>query len=187
MSGETITLGTLRAESRRAYGLWEGLRGDIAANLGQPGWGEGRWRIWLRAMVSPEIRLCLLLRLGARSSRWTAWIWRNALIALHGSEIQPGPIFAPGLKVPVPFGLAIGAIVETGRDVTLENRTSFALRTESGQISKRRTVIGDGARILANTTLMGGVQVGPGATVGPDCLVTHRVREGARTEPHSRH
>jgi serine O-acetyltransferase len=178
---------SLRVEAVEAVGLWDGLRGDIAANLGPTSRRLGVAGLLLRAFASPEVRLCLLVRLAARAPRRTAWIWRNLLMSLHASEVQPGAILGPGLRVPHPFGLAIGATTRTGAQVTLEHNTTFAIRTEGGRLSPRRLAIGDGARVLTNTVIMGGVQIGPDAVVAPHSVVTHRVRPGAATAGHSRH
>ena len=177
----------LRSEAVAAHGLLEALRGDIEANLGARHARASAPKAALLVLVSPEVRLGLLLRLATRARRRSAWIWRNLLMVLHRSEIQTGAVLAPGLRLPHPFGVAIGATTETETGGTIEHHTTFATRTETGRLSPRRLTLARGAQVLNNTVIMGGVQVGEDSTVSPHCLVTHRVRPGVVTEPGSRH
>lgn len=139
------------------------------------------------ALISPSVRLCLLLRLGARASRRSSWLWRNLLIGMHGSEVQPGAIFAPGLRLPVPLGVAVAANVKTEPGVTLEHRTNFALLSESGRLPPRRTQVGAGAVVCTGSTVMGGVSIGERAVVAPGSTVTHSIKADGQSRALARH
>lgn len=176
----------LRAEAS-SVGLWRGLRADVKVNIGEAERLGGRLAVALRASVSPTIRFCFLARMAARAHRSHRWIWRNFLIALHGTEVYTGAVIEPGIRIPVPFGVGIAGNARICSGATLEQRTILAMLTETGRMSKKRTTINGGARILHGTTVMGGVVVGRDAVVGPHAFVTHSVKPESRARPLARH
>ncbi len=99
-------------------------------------------------------------------------------ILVTGADIAPAAEIGPGLVIRGGRGLVIGFRARIGRDVELASRVTIG----APGVTRREEmpVIGDGAVLAEGAAVIGAVEVGPGAQIGPDCLVTRNVPAGGR-------
>lgn len=148
---------------------------------------------------SPAVQVLWMLCSGALVTRW----WcpasaRRTLLKLFGAEIAPGVLIRHRVRVHWPWKLSVGADSWIGEDVWILNlepvrigadscisqgvmlctgshdRQSATFEFDNGPI-----VIGDAVWIAARATILRGVTVGDGATVGATALVHRDVDAGS--------
>lgn len=159
-------------------GLVEGLRADAVENLGRPVGRFGITTMAIRLFTNPQLRACALVRLTASGPRGTRWFWRNLLVAFHTSDVEPGAIFSPGLRLPHPFGIVFGANARIGSRVSIGPNVTIGPRTLDGDDSDEPCVIEDEVKIFGASTVVAGVTVGRGAVIGGNALVSAHVQPG---------
>lgn len=100
--------------------------------------------------------------------------WRR-IVTGYGCYIDPGAVIGPGLRLPHPVGIVIGADTVIGADVTLYQHVTFGRRNADEALYP---VVGDGVTVYAGATVIGGVTIGAGATIAAGALVRHPVPPG---------
>ena len=122
----------------------------------------------------------------ASAQGWT-WLVRTTTRTLrrrYGVHVSGECSFGPGLTLPHPVGVVIGAGVRMGCDVTLyQNVTLGALRRGDGLrdagTGSLYPSIGDCTTIFSGAAVLGGVRVGRGCTIGANAVVLSDVPDGA--------
>lgn len=99
-------------------------------------------------------------------------------IALTGVDISPGARIGPGLLISHGVGLVIGGYAKIGADALILHGVTVGSPT-FGRVEEM-PVIGDGVFLGAGAQLIGGIEVGDGAQVGVNAVVTRNVPAGAR-------
>lgn len=97
---------------------------------------------------------------------------------LTGAEISPSADIGPGLRVSHGVGLVVGGAAKIGADAILLHQVTLGSPSE-GRVAEMPTV-GDGVFIGAGAKLIGAIQVGDGAKIGVNAVVTRDVPAGAR-------
>lgn len=141
-------------------------------------WGWPRILLW--ALKSHGFRAVFYARLMHRAHlrRWRAAVvvLRTLLLRQCGAEIRPSAVIEPGLRLPHPIGIVIGAGVEIasmvsiGQHVTLG--ANFTRRDSTGRMYPR---IGKGCWVCPGAVVAGPVDVGEMAIVGANAVVTRSV------------
>ena len=100
-------------------------------------------------------------------------------IVLFGLEITPRCDIGPGVFFPHPTGTVIGAS-RVGRNVTFVQGVMVGAVTADTKFDPAlRPVIGDDVVLSAGCKVLGGIEIGNGATVGANSLVLRSVPPGA--------
>jgi serine O-acetyltransferase len=109
----------------------------------------------------------------------TAWVLRTVGIVLVGSDFVPGMTIGTGLVLPHPVGLVMGGSVRIGDNVMIAQGVTVGVSDADPSGGGDVPTICDGASVLANATVIGGVRVGEGARVGANSLVVADVPDYA--------
>lgn len=131
-----------------------------------------------RVLHNPCLHATVMLRLASRSPNFTLGLWRTLLIAKHSIDIS-GPIeIGPGLVLPHPVGIGIGATVRIGRNVTIMDYASLGANVALGAWQPGDRVaptIGDDVVIFTQSIVLGGITVGDRAVIGAGAWVDRDV------------
>jgi serine O-acetyltransferase len=159
-------LETLRADTRRYSGI------DSASLL----------TIFWKATHTPGILASIILRTQEamyRRRRYTvAHVLRNVGVVMVGADFVPGCRVGPGLLIHHPVGVVLGGSVKIGAHATLLQHVTLGERYTDGRAHGSPT-LADGVTVSVCTSILGGVTVGRGATIGAHSLVLHDVPDGA--------
>jgi serine O-acetyltransferase len=110
----------------------------------------------------------------------SAWLLRSVGILTLNCDFVPPMTIGPGLYIPHPVGIVIGAGLRIGSNVTIGQGVTAGVREADENVRGQSVpTICDGAKILANASLVGGVRVGVGAQVGANSLVVADVPDYA--------
>ena len=139
-----------------------GWRAAASAAVFEPGFGTVLLHRWAVALYRGGWQRCAKL------------LWR--LNVAHSScHLHLESDIGPGLKLPHPTGVVIGAGVRVGAGVTIyQNVTLGRARRE-----ERFPVIGDGVIVFPNAVIAGGISVGRQAVIGAGAVVMADVPEYA--------
>lgn len=97
--------------------------------------------------------------------------WRR-IVKGYGCYLDPSAAIGPGLRLPHPTGIVIGADTVIGADVTVYQHVTFGRRNAD---EARYPVVGNRVTVYAGATIVGGVAIGDAATVAAGALVRHDV------------
>jgi serine O-acetyltransferase len=122
----------------------------------------------LRAMAWYRIAT-LALELNVRVA--PSWIQRR-MLRLYGLEMVPGCIVGGGLYIAHPVGCVLVS-EGIGRNVTVIGQVTFGTRNDN-----RWPRLGDDVFVGAGARVLGGIDVGAGARVGANAVVTRSVAPG---------
>jgi serine O-acetyltransferase len=161
------------------------------------------WRApsWLgvlsRCFVHPGVLASVIMRAQQRAF-WTGHVRLAVLLRSVGhllvsADFVPGMRVGPGLLMPHPAGTVIGNGLVIGANVTFGGGVTAGVKQPDSHEHEYPTIC-DGAIVLANAVLVGGVRIGEHAQVGansvvltdvPDCAVVFGVpaRKVAVREP----
>lgn len=148
-------------------------------------WGvtrKPRWILWLRLIfLTPGFQFIFWLRMQRTVSsiplvgpvlRRILWyctrIW-------FSSEVDTQARIGPGLYMPHPHGIIIGAGVWIGEDVSILQRVTLGRAGESHVYP----AIGNGVEIGAGAAVLGAISVGEGSKIGANSVVLKDVPPGA--------
>lgn len=95
-----------------------------------------------------------------------------------GCYVQASAIIGPGLRLPHPNGIVIGAGVRIGANCTLYHQVTFGGARQGDWQAGRYPVIGDNAIIFAGAKVIGPVRIGQDATVAANAVVLTDVPDG---------
>lgn len=140
-------------------------------------WEKPSWPgVAMRCLSNPGMIASVVLRaqqMAMRKGRVRlAFLLRTVGMILVSADFVPGMDIGPGLMMPHPCGvvigngLRIGANVSFGGGVTAGVKQPDSMPEEDGY-----PVICDGAIILANAVLVGGVRVGAHAQIGANSVL----------------
>jgi serine O-acetyltransferase len=151
---------------------WRAIRADFARfrKQGLSGWAsEGFWAI-----------LIYRLQRIVRSYR-PRWVWRPALWVLHivrklfttvtHIDIHPSAEIGPGLFIPHVGSIRVHAATKIGADCLIFHGCTIGAQTGGA-------VISDHVFISCNSTIIGSVTIGDGASIGANSLVVDNVPAG---------
>ncbi len=166
----------------------EGLLGDARALFGEGGTlkGAADLRQAIRVLlVKPGVQALLFYRFYRRlylmGLRLLPELLARLNFLLTGAEIDPGADIGPGCRIWHTAGVTIGRGVKIGRDVWILHNVTLGGRGASpfdpGEEGYPR--IGDGAILYTGVTVLGNVEIGPGAVIGAHSLVLDDVPAGS--------
>jgi serine O-acetyltransferase len=142
--------------------------------------GRGGWRAALAAAVfEPGFATMMLHRwavgLQRRGLRRSAKLLWRANVAMSSCHLHLDSIIGPGLKLPHPAGVVIGAGARIGERVTIYQHVTVGRARREASFP----VIGDDVVIFPNAVVVGGISVGARAVIGAGAVVIADVPEGA--------
>ena len=139
-------------------------------------------RAFWKSIFSDPIRAVLLYRLS--NAAWTsghkiiAYYFLRRLRKRFCSAISPAANIGAGLRLPHPVGVVIGAGVELGQMVTVNQHVTLGgnmgNKDESGNAFPR---VGNWCWIAAGAVVVGPVAVGEDVIIGANAVVTRDVQD----------
>jgi serine O-acetyltransferase len=84
-----------------------------------------------------------------------------------------------GLLIPHPVGITIGNRLRIGNNVSIAGGVTMGARNPDGRIKQEFATVEDGAIVLANAVIVGGVRIGKHAQVGANSVVLSDVADYA--------
>jgi serine O-acetyltransferase len=170
----------------------------VAARAGNPSFSElvfsdlRRYRPdekpnWLRVLarcaVLPGMIASIIIRaqqcLFRAGHVRLAHMLRTVGVLLVNADFVPGMEIGTGLLIAHPVGVTIGNRLRIGDNVTLAGGVTVGARNPDGSVYQDFATIEDGAIILANAVLVGGVRIGKHAQVGANSVVLSDVPDHA--------
>lgn len=144
------------------------------------GWPPRRRR-WT-ALLHPRFTHLVLLRTAqgwhARGYGAAAKIPSMLNVLLFGLEVPARLSIGPGLVMPHPQGIVLGAS-RIGANATIFQQVTLGGRTADFEyVPERRPVVSDNVTISAGAKVLGPVTLGEGATVGANAVVLEDVPPG---------
>lgn len=102
-------------------------------------------------------------------------------LMITGADILPGAQIGSGLRIEHPVGIVVGAGAKIGLNVTiLQGVTIGASNSKELKMSSAFPVIGDDVYIGANSSIIGGIEIGSGTHVGAHTLVIRSAEENSK-------
>ena len=102
-------------------------------------------------------------------------------LMLTGADILPGAQIGPGVRIEHPVGIVIGAGVKAGLNLTiLQGVTIGASSTKETKASSVFPVIGDCVYIGANSSVIGGIEIGSHTHIGAHTLEIRSASEKSK-------
>jgi len=88
---------------------------------------ESRLRLLMvpRLVTNSSLHANILVRLMVATPRWLSYLWRRILISQHACDIARDISIGPGLELPHPFAIAIGANSHIGANVCIHHGVSI--------------------------------------------------------------
>ena len=177
MVDETYAAGG--AGCRAAPSLLSLMREDARANVIRP----SALRATLGLINNPGLLCVALYRVSAQSyprgkfgRLFGLLIWRLNVFAT-GAYLHPEARIGPGLRLPHPVGVVVGAGVRLGAYVTLYQNTTMGISSEEKY--ETYPTIHDNVVIYCGAVIVGGVCVGAHAVVGANAVVVKDVPAAA--------
>lgn len=138
--------------------------------------------LWLLHAHGGRHRPMVLIRLAQhfdrpRRRRFRDWA-RRRLSREYGCFLQVGARIGPGLKLPHPQGVVIGAGARIGRNCVLYHQVTLGGARRGDFAADRYPVIGHDVVVFAGAKLLGAVEVGDGACIGANAVVLKDVPAG---------
>jgi len=93
----------------------------------------------------------------------------------YGIELHPTARIGRRVRFPHQHGVVVHHFAEIGDDCELQHGVTLCFATRPDEAPR----LGSGVRIGAGAVLYGGIEIGDGATIGPNCVVTMDVPAGA--------
>jgi serine O-acetyltransferase len=161
--------------------LWREYRADLEKTWGSP-------PVFGRALVAPwchaGVRAALLHRIAHRLHRgWLrplAALLRRVSTALSGAEIHPAAAIGPGLHLPHPQGVVIGAGVVIDGPATIFQQVTLGPRGGPADECPR---LGSFVAIYPGARVLGAIEIGARAQVGPNCVIYRSLPAGTTVLP----
>jgi serine acetyltransferase len=150
---------------------------------------ESRERLRLlmipRMLTNSSLHANILVRLMLGSPRWLCYLWRRILISQHSCDVGRDVTIGPGLELPHPFAIAIGANTHIGANVCIHHGVSIGpvrgrwVPGTSGD-PNATIVIEDQVVLYPYCQVLGvNKRVGTGAQVGALQILTDDLPPGA--------
>lgn len=93
----------------------------------------------------------------------------------YACHLSGRAIIGPGLRLPHPVGIVLGAGTVIGKDVTIYQHVTLGRRTADAVANPR---VGDRAVLYAGAVVVGEADIGDDAIVGANAVVRHKVPAG---------
>jgi len=158
--------------------IWRALSEDLKANTGRGGAAHGLAALFYH----PGFCAIALHRVATRLDRagpigrlLGVFVWRLNVV-LTGCYLNNRARIEPGLRLPHPIGVVVGADVIVGRRVTLYQNVTIGV---SGEVHEQFPTIHANCIVYAGAVIIGPISVGPNAVVGANSFVKRDVPEGA--------
>jgi serine O-acetyltransferase len=140
-------------------------------------------RVLARCLVLPGLIASIILRaqqcLYRSGHRRLADIMRTLGVLLVNADFVPGMDVGTGLLIPHPVGITIGNRLRIGNNVSIAGGVTMGARNPDGRIKQEFATVEDGAIVLANAVIVGGVRIGKHAQVGANSVVLSDVPDYA--------
>lgn len=124
-------------------------------------------------------------RLYLAEHRTTARLISNVAKVLTGVEIHPGATIGRRFFIDHGAAVVIGETCVIGNDVMLYHQVtlgSVGWWKDGGPGSARHPILRDGVIVGTNASVLGPIEIGPGAQISAHAVVTRPVRAGARSQ-----
>ncbi len=130
----------------------------------------------MRCLSNPGMIASVILRaqqMAMRKGRVrTAFLLRTIGTILVSADFVPGRDIGPGLMMPHPTGVVIGNGLRIGANVSFGGGVTAGVKQPDGRPEETEyPTICDGAIVLANAVLVGGVRVGAHAQIGANSVL----------------
>ncbi len=128
----------------------------------------------------PGMLACVLYRLAhgaaqrGRLGRIASQVLSLISLFLTGSEIHALAQIGPGLRIPHPVGVTVGAGVVAGEQLTLYGNTTLGAGSTDGEFP----ILGDRVTLGVKASVLGDVRVGSDVFVGAHALVLRDIPDG---------
>jgi serine acetyltransferase len=167
-------------------GIWDLIVSDYRAGYAYKGESDGRLRRLMlpRLLTNSSLHANILVRLMVGTPRWMSYFWRRLLISQHACDMARDITIGPGLELPHPFAIAIGANSHIGANVCIHHGVSIGpvrRRWLPDRVGSEATVtIGDSVVLYPYCQVLApNKTVGDGAQVGALQIVTDDLPAGA--------
>jgi serine O-acetyltransferase len=135
-------------------------------------------------LTYPGFHAVVLYRLGSASLRAGLYPLARLLyylnVILFGADLHPRARIGPGLAIPHPVGLGIGAGARIGRNaLILKGVTLGTAGFDEPGVPDGFPTVGDNCRLMDGAKLFGPIEVGANAQIGANALVVRSVPAGA--------
>ena len=140
-------------------------------------WEKPSWRgVAMRCLSNPGMIASVILRaqqIQVRKGRIrAAYLLRTVGMILVSADFVPGMDVGPGLMMPHPSGVAIGNGLKIGANVSFGGGVTAGVKQPDEMPDENGyPTICDGAIVLANAVLVGGVTVGEHAQIGANSVL----------------
>ena len=157
-------------------GLGSAIREDFAA------WSERTekplpWWKLIGLPLQPSLVVVLNFRISQRLAAMHLGPLARVFYVLNmyflGCEMRPEVKIGPGLFIPHPIGVIVGAGTIIGRNAVLGPRAGLGAPDDRGW-----PVLGDNVTMFTNSSVLGGVRVGDDVVVGAHAMVIDDVPSG---------
>lgn len=114
-------------ERRTKGNVWRLLVSDYERGYAHKRESRARMRALMipRMLTNSSLHANILIRLMVGAPRWTSYLWRRLLISHHSCDIARDITIGPGLELPHPFAIAIGANTHIGANVCIHHGVSI--------------------------------------------------------------
>jgi len=137
-------------------------------------------RLLWRCLKNRSMRAVFLHRLAhrahVRGHRVRAAVWSGLLYRMTGAQVAAACRIGGGLRMPHPQGIVVGAGVEVGTMVTINQHVTlggnFGKENEHGRRFPR---IGDRCWICAGAVIAGPIDIGANTLIGANSVVTRSI------------
>jgi serine acetyltransferase len=167
--------------------MWRLLVSDYERGYAHKRESPSRMRALMipRMLTNSSLHANILIRLMVGTPWWMSYLWRRLLISYHSCDIARDITIGPGLELPHPFAIAIGANTHIGENVCIHHGVSIGPvrgRWVPGTSGDRHAtvtiedevVLFPYAQILAENK-----RIGAGAQVGALQIVTDDLPAGS--------
>lgn len=157
-------------------GVWALIRSDYLRHYRHKAEPAARLRLLMapRLVTNASIQATILVRLLLASPRWAAWLWRRILLSHHGIDWAYDSEVGPGLQLPHPTGIVIGAGVVMHENVVIHQHVTISPIAGSRWTRDqglRHLYIGNDTVIYPHTIILGEITIGVACVVGAmQCL-----------------
>lgn len=159
------------------YSLTELLRSDYFASRGHH---ASLLKLSITVLHDRSMRVIALVRLIQKMPTWQSWLWRR-LMLVHGCDVSRRCVIGPGLRIPCPFGVVVGETV-IGAGATLHQNISMSSAAREWRADSRLGLlrVGDDVTVMPGAAVLGAIEIGSGAVVGPNSMVTRSLPDHQR-------
>lgn len=134
---------------------------------------------WLNPAVLVPMTFRISQLLWRRGLRPPAKLIEWLLVMTASSQLSAAAEVGPGLRLPHPVGIVLGARVQLGRDVTLGQNVTLGTNFKRRLGDRLQPDVHDRVFISAGAVVVGPITVGAEAVIGANAVVTVDVPPGA--------